>query len=339
MSTEIDYSETEHAGFEQRLRRELEQVTVRVPADMIPRAHRGYRRRLVTTRISAITGGAAVIAGAATIVAMTGSSPGVAQGGQRPGATTSQAAASRIPAASTLPPPPGDGLTSAQAGHEISWVRTSLTSPAGATSVSDTFSYGPTSRTLGFSEKGTALYDEQETLVTGAGGSQAYATTSVSYAGGTVSRGTTPGPAQHRQPALCPQTRQFGLSLIRTSTLIASAAALLACPGVTVTRGVRIDGIKAVTISTVAIHVRTTDWLNAATGMPIQTTIVPYDPNLPNTIYTTRIQYGFLPPTAANLRYLSTYVPPGFRNLPSPTSSVPPGFKDRSSASASDRPR
>jgi hypothetical protein len=311
MSTETDYSDTGHAHFEQRLRRELEHVTVRVPADMIPRAHRRYRRRLATIRATAITGTAAVIAGAATIAAMAGPSLYLAHGAQRHDAVASQSPASRIPAVTLQPPPPGDGLTLHQAAREISWTRTASTSASGATSVSDTFSYGGTTRTVGFSEKGTVLYDQQATTVTSANGSRTAVETDVNYALGTVLRGTGPEAGQAQRQAVCPPAG-LGLSVISASTLIASAGALLACPGLTVTRGVRIDGINAITISTSAIGVRATDWLNAATGLPIQATIIPLNPRSPGAASITT-QFGFLSPAKANLGYLSTYVPPRFK--------------------------
>ena len=37
--------------------------------------------------------------------------------------------------------------------------------------------------------------------------------------------------------------------------------------------------------------------------------------------YATAVQFGFLPPAAANMGYLSTYVPPGFKK----SSSLPAG--------------
>jgi len=317
MSTETDYSDAWHGDLEQRLRRELGHVTVQLPADMIPRAHRRYRRRLITVRATAITGTAAVIAGAATIVAMAGPSVGLARGGQHPGATASQSHASRIPAVTLKPPAPGNGLSGPQAAREISWTRTASTSASGATSVHDTFSYGGTTRTVGFSQKGTVLYDQQATVVKGADGARMVASTNVNYPGGWVARGTVPSPDQASQSALCPVVREFGLAVASTSVLIASAGALLACPGLTVARGVRIDGVNAITVSSSVLDVRTTLWLNAATDMPIQSTRISHYPKGRSGLSET-VQFGFLPPTAANMGYLSTYVPPGFKNPPLP---------------------
>jgi hypothetical protein len=316
MTTETEYGDTRHASFEQRLRRELEHVAVRVPADMIPRAHRGYRRRLVTTRVTAITGTAAVIATAATVVALAGPALSRAHGGQRPGAAASQPPAPRIPAAGMRPSAPGDGLSAQQAGREISWTRSVTTSPGGATLVADHFSYGGTTRVVGFSDNGTVRSDQQATTVAGVNGARTVATTDVDYAGGTVRQWAQPAADQEGQQALCPAPGA-GLSMLSASTLIASAAVLLACPGLAVTRGVRIDGINAVTISSDAMDIRTTIWLNAATGMPVKETTTS-DPGNGHGGDDVTVQFGFLPATAANMGYLLAAVPAGFTKYGSP---------------------
>jgi hypothetical protein len=316
MTTETEYSDAGHADFELRLRRELEHVSVRVPADMIPRAHRGYRRRLVTTRVTAITGTAVVIATAATVVALAGPSLSRAHGGQRPGAAASQPPAPRIPAASVRPSPPGDGLSSQQAAREISWIRSVSTSPGGATSVADRFTYGGTTRVVGFSDKGAVLGDQQATAVSGVNGTRVLAITDVDYPGGTVRQWTQPAADQEGQQALCPAPGA-GLAQVSASALVASAAALLACPGLAVTRGVRIDGINAVTISSDAMDIRTTIWLSAATGMPVKETTTS-DSGKGRGGADTTVQFGFLPATAANMGFLSAAVPPGFKKYTSP---------------------
>ncbi|HTU76280.1 MAG TPA: hypothetical protein VMG38_22410 [Trebonia sp.] len=311
MSMETDYSDAGQAGFEQRLRSELGHLTVQVPADMIPRAHRRFRRRLITLRVTAITGTGAVIATAATVVAMASPSLDLTRGDQRAGTTASQSHASRIPAVTLRPPAPRDALSRQQAAGEISWTRTASTSASGVTTVSDTFSYGGTTRVVGFSPRGTLLADQQASVVTAADGARMVASTNVSYADGWVARGTAPAADQASQSDLCPLARQFGLGVISMSVLIASASSLPACPGLTVTRGTRIDGISAVTVSSDVMDVRATLWLNAATGLPIQGTRTSRYPDGRNGESQT-VQYGFLPATAANLGYLSAYVPPGF---------------------------
>jgi len=312
MSTDIEYGDTGHARFEQRLRRELEHLTVQVPADIIPRAHRRYRRRLITTRVTAISGTAAMIAGAATIVAMAGPSLGLSHGSQRPGTVAGQAPAAKVPPVTLKPPAPGDGLSGQQAAREISWTRATSTSASGVTSVSDTFSYSGTTRVIGFSQQGTVLYDQQTSVVTGSAGTPVLASTNVNYPGGWVARGTAPAPDRAAQPVECPMVREAGLaSLLSASVLVASGASLLDCPGVTVTRGVRIDGLNAVTISSNVMDVRTTVWLNGATSLPVAATTISRG-------VTKTILFGFLPPTAANLGYLSAYVPPGFKPPRSP---------------------
>ncbi len=324
MSTETEHSDIGHAGLEQRLRHELDQVTVQVPADMITRAHHAYRKRLVTTRVSVISGTAAVIAIAATTVAMTARSPSAAAGSQRPGPVTSGShspgvpASASVPAASLPPPPPGDGLSAQQAAGYISWTRTLSTPAGGATTVSDQFTYGSTARDIHYAAGGRPSADDQVTTVTGAHGTHQVTSTHVSYQHHAWSRSTVTHPAgrsSHR--SLCLLAQDYGVGLISASVLISSAGSLLACRGLTVSKGVRIDGINAVTISTDVLGTHDTLWLNAVTDVPIQTTAIPDHPRSSGTS-ATEVQFGFLPPTPANLAYLSSYIPPGFEKVAQP---------------------
>lgn len=323
MSTETDHSQTS-THLEQRLRRELDHVTVQVPPDMITRAHRAYRRRLLTTRVTAVTGTAAVIAVTATVLAMTTPSRDEAPGSQRPSPATSQPrsagelAAAKIPAASLQPAPPGDGLTAQQAAADIAWTRT-LTTPAGsATMVSSQFAHGGTTRTISYAADGSPLADDQVATVTEAHGSTRVTTTHVGYQQHAWSRSTTGHKATpgHRW-SLCLTAQDYGVALISASVLISSAGSLLACRDLTITRGVRIDGIDAVTISNDVLGTRDTLWLNAATSLPIESTAIPDHPHTPGT-FTTTVQFGFLPSAPASLAYLSAYIPPGFDRLSSP---------------------
>lgn len=307
MSTETERLHTEHADLEQRLRRELCHVTVRMPADMVPRAQRAYRRRLVATRATAITGACAVTAVTATVLALT--VPVLVRGSSgQPGAAASPAAPPHAPAASLRPQPPGNGLTARQAARDISWARTLSTVPGSAATVTDAFTHGGTTRAISYSASGIPMGDALAT-VSVANGSQTHTQTTVDYSSRTWTSSTSSGQAAGTsQQARCATARELGVGVLSVSVLAASAGWLLACPGLTVTRGTRIEGLKAITISTDVNHIPATLWLNAATDLPIQLTKGPY-PRSQGGAFTTT-QFGFLPPAGASLAYVSGFTIP-----------------------------
>lgn len=323
---------------EQRLRRELDQVSVRVPAGIVRRAHGAYRRRLVATRATAIAGTAIVVAVAAAVVAVTATPFGAAPGGP-PSPATTRTLPAGLPPASLRPAPPGDGLTTAQAARDILWEHVETTArPAIQSNVLNLFFYGAAGEaTIEYLPDGAPLLDYQATSVPAYG---AYLTTgtevnyqeriwSQSVSGSGSGLVTRPTPSCYELTAggsgLSDELMAFDIAPQRGSLrdLLADCP-----PGVTVTRGQRIDGLGAITISDQAGD---TLWVNASNYLPIKLVATSRPAmfagfTVGHTLVRQTILFGYLPPTKANLAYLAAPArPAGFTNLtPGPPATVVP---------------
>ena len=329
---------------EQRLRRELDQVTVRVPAGIVRRAHGAYRRRLIATRATAIAGTAIVIAVAATALAVTTTPFGAAPGG-RPGPVSSLSPMpAGIPGPGPVPTPPGNGLTARQAARDILWAHTTNTAdPAGDSMVENTFSYGVTIGVLSTKTRDTYYardgepYQDHSIATIAENGGLFRTDTQVDYARRTWSQFGSSFPAvSGPQPSACAEIPGDGLGLVDFAIHPDVARSLLRCPDLIVTRGTQIDGIAAIRI---ADHRGIALWVNAATYLPIKMVSVwgigQFTLKLPNGGYATvsTTEYGYLAPTNASLGYLSAPLPHGFAGSSSgmptgkrvPTWTPPPG--------------
>jgi hypothetical protein len=97
--------------------------------------------------------------------------------------------------------------------------------------------------------------------------------------------------------------------------LAAGVRSLLGCPGLTVTRGVTLDGVDAVKVTGGG----ETLWANATTYLPIELVITNAKGHYPHNAYNRApspgetIQYTWLPATATNLSYLTAVIPAGFK--------------------------
>jgi hypothetical protein len=337
MSTDTERTHAGHADLEQRLRRELGQLTVAMPADMITRAHRAYRKRLITVRATAITGATAVIAVTATVVAMVGPSLSRDPDDHRPAA--SQAGPPDALPARLRPQPPGDDLSAKQAATDIVWTRVA-TPTASSPEVTQQLSFAGSTRDVSYYPDGAPSADALSTTVVNADGSRTLTQISVGYLSRTWSSQSSTSPAaafRQSKQAVCASARQLGafgdvsLASADGGELITAIGWLLACGGLAVTRGLRIDGISATAMSGDSHGLRETLWINAATGVPIQFTKVPDDAQSPGAM-TQTYQYGFLPPTRANLRHVLAFtLEPGFTRY---INSAPSGSSSQAATKA-----
>jgi hypothetical protein len=314
-------------SIEQRLKSQMDRVQVRLRPDLAREAYRAHRRHRVRSRSAAAVATAIVIAGGATMAA-TGRVPfsaaprvpGPSPAGGRSGGL--------LPPASMPPPAPGDDLTAQQAAHDIFWQHIIMrATPATDTFVTNQYQYGTTTRLTMYSPDGAPKRDNEFTGATITDGTLASTTTSVDYQSRTwvreVSQGADTGGRLSTPPALsgqrlCVEVQQMGLGAVDFMAYPDAARSLLACKALVAARGQRIDGIDAVTFSDAKIG--ETLWVNAVTYLPVQLTDVfpPGGRTIPTPGPATyanvgeTIQYGFLPPTSANLPYLSAPLPAGF---------------------------
>jgi hypothetical protein len=302
---------------EQRLKSQLDRVPVRLRPELAGEAHRSFRRHRVIRRSAAVTGTA--IAVALAVSAGTGSVPFSADA-QRPAPATSRLpvpADGLLPPAGFEPPAAPDSLTPQQAAKDIFVRRETTSGPRRAAGV--TFVYGDDNRTISYGTDGAPQYDYSLSVRPGHGGTATFAATSVRYSDRGWMReqdtASTSAAGSGAADSLCSVAQNSGLDNEDPALLMKGAASLVTCPGLTVTRGLPIGGVDAITVATPRWG--KTMWLNATTYLPIR--VVTMHPN-PTDI----IQYGYLPPTPANLRYLTAVIPPGFTRTPPPRG-VPPG--------------
>jgi hypothetical protein len=316
----------------QRLKIQVDGYPVRLRPGLAREAFRAHRRHRAVRRSITAAGVAVVIAaGAAFLAAGTipfGSSPGGRGpvGPVRPGVIPAQGT---VPPASLQPAPPGNGLTASQAASDILWTRATYAGASGSGSFSemDWFHYEGAMNTIAFSSGGKLVVEVQTTEATGPAGMPTSTTTTVDYVDRTWSRVAAPSAAGGflHTDSLCQWAKNTGLVTIGYSAELVSNPALArelpGCLGLPITRGLRIGGVDAITITDKS-HV--TLWLNATTYLPIQL--------VHPTTYSGEVrlvQFGYLPPTSANLAYLAAYLPRGFTHGSGPP--VPPGFTKTSS--------
>jgi hypothetical protein len=275
-------------GIEHRLKAEMDRVPVAMPSDIVSRAHRAYRRHRVITRSAAISGAVAVIAAVATVLSLAtvpfSAAPGKVQPATPP--------AGSVPRASLQPTPPPDSLTAAQASTDIFFVHYTTSTRK----TTDTFYYGLDNRGISYNPDGSPATDNSLSVKTAT-------VTSVDYASKTwESQGVSVPPASGSQAAtLCSTATRVGLFDVDVSQL-GGAGSLLACPGLTVTRGQRVDGLDAIKISIDDDAL----WVNATTHLPIKM-------QARHPTETDIWEFGYLPATPANLAsYLSVAIPQGF---------------------------
>lgn len=302
-------------GTEQRLKFQMDQVQVHLRPGLAHVAYRAHRRQRAISRSIAIVAAAAVIATGAAIaaLAMTPSGAGAGQPGYATGPASSLGF---VPSASLQPAPPGNGLTAQQAIHDIQWQRITWTaSPAADSAVSHVFTYGSTVRDIGYHPDGKPDIDRLSAITAGVAGLGTSTQILVYYRSGSWLRLTSSAGGAAGQRASCAAVATMGLAGISYNGAPDAARALLACPGLTVTRGQRVDGIGAVKVTD---RVGSTLWINAATGLPIQLeTRTPKGLRLAapggGTLTREVIQFGYLAPTTVNLAYLRVPIPAGFR--------------------------
>jgi hypothetical protein len=287
-------------GIEQRLKAEMDRVPVAMPSDILSRAHRAYRRHRVITRSAAISGAVAVIAAVATVLSLAmvpfSAAPGKVQPATPP--------AGSVPRASLQPTPPPDSLTAAQAATDIFFVHYTTSTHKTV----DTFYYGRDNRGITYNPDGSPATDNSLSVETATA-------TSVDYAGQIwESQGVSVPPASGSQAAsLCSTATRVGLYDEDVSQL-RDASSLLTCPGLTITRGQRINGLDAIKISSGDDAL----WVNATTRLPI--TMEARHPT-----ETDVWEFGYLPATRANLdSFLAVAIPPGFMQAGSLTVPLQP---------------
>jgi hypothetical protein len=313
MSTGTERTGFEPAGIEQRLKAQIDRYPVRLRPELAREAYRTHRRHRLIRRSAAA--GALAVAVAAVVAVATGTVP-FGSAAQRPGPVTSQVPAPGrgiVPAASFQPSPATDSLSPRQAAKDIFFVRQTTRGahqPAG-----DTFFYGNHNRNVDYNADGTLAGDDMVTLVAGEEGTFSSTTTAVSYSEHTWRRFFFPDPAIKASPSweLCSVAQGGGLNNEDPTLLMKGAASLLACPELTVTRGVSIDGIAAVKIS----RLNNALWINAATSLPIQgETVNPKETDI--------TQFGYLPATPADqASYLNAVIPPGFAQVKGRLAAMP----------------
>jgi hypothetical protein len=336
MSTSTERTGSEPASIEQRLKAQIDSYPIRLRPDLAREAYQAHRLHRVIRRSTA-AGTLAVVAAIGVIVA-TGAVP-FSGAAQRPSTVTSQAQTPGqeiVPPASFQPTPAPDSLSAQQAAKDIFFMR-QTTSRAhlvinyqfnnlwqvNGVHLGDNFFYGNEDRNVDYNADGTPANDNMIVGVTGKDGKLTPTQTMVNYRDHTWLRGPGPSPALNTFPSgLCAVAQVNGLDSEDPTLLMKGARSLLTCHGLTVTRGVSVDGIAAIKIS----RPNSALWINATTYLPIQA-----EAGGPGKTDTT--QFGYLPPTPANqTSYLSVFIPPGFTRdvffnpqspTPEPTNTAP----------------
>jgi hypothetical protein len=321
--------------FEQRLRSEMEQVTVRPRPGLAGEAYRRYRARRRTARTVAVTGTAAVAA-AGTAVGLGGTA------GSGPSATPAETTAyvvshvsSALAATDTIE-------------YSYTVLRVASGSAPGERIASwDYGGYYGRERTMVYTAAGQRYSDEAQARVPGPRPSAPGTLTilDVDYRARTAAyeKFTIPSLYQKahlpgyyaKATAVSPCDAQgiiIGFSLAGTSadSVASCVRGLLASGKATVTGRQRIDGVDTIKIVLVTglpprapkPAWRQILWVNPSTYLPVQMATLPYSgdgyPYIhlrlavgPLTEAVT--EFRWLPPTPANLAQLNAPIPPGFR--------------------------
>jgi hypothetical protein len=320
-------------SIEQRLKSQMDRVQVRLRPEAAREAYRAHRRHLVRSRSAAAVATAAVLALAAILTA-TGAIPLAAPpGGQPPSQVSNLPAGGGIPPASLQPAPPGDGLTVPQAAQDILWIHATITrSPASDSTVSNTFETADMNRMILYTPAGAPALDTASRHFEYYG-APADTVTTVSYQERAWSRDSMV--ASGRGPGVennCQLVRPDGIAAVSFIPHPDAVRSIMGCPGLTVTRGLVIDGVSAIKITGWSV----TMWVNASSYLPIQATMTSANPGpiyqgigglvpVEGRFVSQTVQYGFLPPTAANRAYLTAVTPHGFKGSTSQPGIAQPG--------------
>ncbi len=244
------------------------------------------------------------------------------------GMPTGQPVATWTPPPGAIPPfglrpaAPGDSLTPATAAGDIFWVHsTTQAIPASDTVVENIFRYKTSSSDLTYYPDGKPWDEDFEATIPGPGGHAVSTHTVINWDKRTYSVDTSPAIAV---TGAAPPQFQPSCAALTTSGVYsaldpgAGAGWMLPCPGVTVTRGLTFEGVGATRLT--SGHGQTL-WVNATTNMPIQAMLVNSKGDYPPAGYHGAkspgqvIQFSWLPPTPANLAYLSAPIPAGFTKV------------------------
>jgi hypothetical protein len=250
--------------------------------------------------------------------------------GSSTGMPTGQPVATWTPPPGAIPPfglrpaAPGDSLTPATAAGDIFWVHsTTQAIPASDTVVDNTFRYKTSSSDLTYYPDGKPWDEDFEATIPAPGGHAVSTHTVINWDKRTYSVDTSPAVAVTVTPAP-PQFQPGNCATVRASGVYsaldpgAGARWMLSCPGVTVTRGLTFEGVGAVKLA--SGHGQTL-WVNATTYLPIEAVVANPKGNYPPAGYHGAkspgevIQFSWLPPTPANLAYLSAPIPAGFTKV------------------------
>jgi hypothetical protein len=322
MSAGTERTGFEPAGIEQRLKAEIDRYPVRVRPELAREAYQAHRRHRAVRRSAGALGAVAAIAVAIILVA-TGTVPFSASPGRPASPVTNlpPLPANGIPDPSLVPSPPGNGLTARQAARDILWTHTThAAGPASDSVVENLFSYGVTAGIYSarlrdtFTATDGKPYRDGGNVVTPQEGGVFSLETQVDYSLRKWFQQGNAG-ATAADPGGCSSIPGDGLGMVDFSVKPDVARSLLSCPRLVITRGAKADGIAAIKI---ADHRGIALWVNAATYLPIKMVSIwnigNFYLNLPNgrkaKVSTT--EYGYLPPTKANLKYLSVPLPRGF---------------------------
>ncbi len=264
--------------FEQRLRAEMEQVTVRPRPGLVNEAYRSYRGKRRTTRTVAAAGTALVIAA--------GTAAGVAAATASPTAIPAQSTAYIV-----------NHVSSALAtSDEISYtiMGMSLNPSVAVQQVSYTWKYGNRWRELVDTGSGQPVTDSWAQV----GVSQAL----VIYPDRVWARyGFAPGPAL----GACSEYAANFPILVAAGPMDLSSVveAGLRCGAFHVAGHQRVDGVDTIKLTGSSYRGKPTItlWVDARTYLPVQ-----------GTGEGTVMQFRWLPPTQANLAQLTGTIPPGF---------------------------
>lgn len=311
--------------FEQRLRAEMEQVTVRPRPGLVKQAYRDYRGKRRTTRAVAATGAAAIAAG--TAVGVTAATSRTAITAQTTAYVVSHvssalAATNRIAYTNTTFSVPENAAISVPENTRF----------GSASTVIDEWRYGIRYRTLSEAANGQPLSQAwvpaghgKPTLISVDYQQRSWSLWPASIGTRIALGGTTD---LCKNPSLAILAARYGAAT-DWKPMIESG---LRCGLFHVAGHQRVEGIDAIKLTGTADTGIFTLWVDPHTYLPVQVAgdsgmaivSMPIGKNGRPTKLTMWIHFRWLPPTRANLAQLTGTIPPGFRQVPPPSSQVPP---------------
>jgi hypothetical protein len=342
------------SSIEQELKSQLDRVTVQLRPDLARQAHHAYRRQRARRRVIAAASTVIAVSVAITLLA-TGTVPfgvrfGLGKAGSGP-TSPSLPPGGGIPPAGLHPDPPAAGLTAQQAARDILWMHSTLAADGAnngaisnvlidgsvAAAGNGTISLGSVHFLFpGVSASGSARYRDIDYAANGKP-TEDVAFSSTPRAGGyedTLTGIYYPDRIWNRVlswssladsggQATCATETVLGLGYTDFTADPAAAGALLSCPALTVTRGIKADGIGAIKLTDAKRG--ETLWINALTYLPIES-VLPYattglmagpatsiPPAASKETGFITTQYGYLAAASSNLAYLPASIPAGFQ--------------------------